>query len=596
MKKTKLLFSLSILAILGIVGCTPKESNIIIPDPSGNVDGGGQIDDVVIPDTGEKPDVNVTGDFTLTTEDGEYSKEGSLYTITKAGSYTLKGTLEGQIIINAGDNDVVELELNGFSITYGLDSPIKVINADKVEISAKKNTSNSITDTRSAKTSDLDTQGEGAISAKCDLKLKGAGTLVIEGTYNNGIHTTKDLTIQKETLYVVANNNAIKGKSSIEITSGNITAVSKTGNGLKTDKNDLSSKGNQKGNIFISGGTLLVDAPQDGIDASYDIEISELDSTVPTNLTIKTGKNSTYKSNYDSQKSSKGLKADDIVTVTGGTINIASTDDSIHANYGNLYDEDDSTVVTGFGQGNISITGGTIGIAAGDDGLHADNTLDISGGKINITGATEGIEATHIKIAGGETHIYGTDDGVNASKKINETPSVLVSGGFLDVSMASGDTDGIDSNGNFTQTGGLIVSRGGYGSSGRMSTGLDVDGTAVISGGTFIAFNGMEKTPTKGSDVLYAYYGTTGNSGGWNPDGPGGGPGPGHRAVTSYPFQAGTYTLTGDNFSKTFTNTYNYATFLIYSNELTVGNTYTLANGSTTILSWTQSSSSQQIN
>ena len=599
MKKSKLLLVLSVISILSLTGCSPKApaESVEIPDPSGQTSGGGEIEDVEVPETGEEPEVNVNSSFSIETSDGEFTQNGSVYTISKAGTYSLKGKLDGQILVNAGDDDKVELEFNGVSISYDLDSPIKVLNADKVEISAKKNSSNSILDNRAAKTVDSDSQGEGAISAKCDLKLKGTGTLVVEGNYNNGVHTTKDLEIQKETLYIVAYNNAIKGKCSISIASGNITAVSKTGNGLKTDRTNQSSKGKQRGTITISGGTLLVDSAQDAIDAAYDLIVEEADASTPTVVNIKTGKNSTYKANYNSSKSSKGLKADNEITISAGTITIATSDDSIHANYGQLYDEDDGvSTATVFGQGIINVTGGTIGVAAGDDGLHADNQLNISGGKINISGAVEGIEANHINISGGETHIYGSDDGVNASKKIDETPTIVVSGGFLDVSMATGDTDGIDSNGNFTQTGGLIVSRGGYGSAGRMSTGLDVDGTAVISGGTFIAFNGTEKTPTKGSGVLYAYYGSTGNGGGWNPGGPGGGPGgPGWRAVSSYPFQAGTYTLTGTDFSKTFTNQYNYAAFLIYSSELVIGNTYTLANGTTTVLSWTQTSSSQQI-
>ena len=503
MKKGKLLFALSLISILSLVGCNrnPQET-VDIPDPSGEVSGGGEIEDVEVPETDEEPEVNVNSDFSITTSDGEYSQSGAIYTITKAGTYSLKGKLTGQILINAGDDDVIELELNGVAISYDLDSPIKATNADKVEISAKKNTSNSVTDNRATKVSDSSEQGEGAISAKCDLKLKGTGTLVVEGNYNNGVHTTKDLTIQKQTLYVTAYNNAIKGKCSIEIVSGNITAISKTGNGLKTDRSNQSSKGKQRGTITISGGTLLVDSAQDAIDSTYDLVVEEADESTPTIITIKTGRNSTYKSNYNSSKSSKGLKADNTITISAGTITIATSDDSIHANYGQIYDDGDETQPTVFGQGIINVTGGDIGIAAGDDGLHADNQLNISGGKINISGAVEGIEATHINISGGETHIYGSDDGVNASKKINETPSVTVSGGFLDVSMATGDTDGIDSNGNFTQTGGLIVSRGGYGNAGRMSTGLDVDGTAVISGGTFIAFNGMEKTPSKGSGVL----------------------------------------------------------------------------------------------
>ena len=604
--KKKRLIPLTLLGLLALTGCSlSKGVNLggegnqyyVDTEPTGETSEGGTPSEVTVDETGETPEVNVSGDFSISTSDGNYSNEGSIYRITSAGTYVLQGNLTGQILIEAGEEDEVVLELSGVAISYGLDSPIKALSAGKVEISAKKNKSNSVTDTRSEKTVENESLGEGAISCKCDLKLKGTGVLVVTGGYNNAVHTTKDLKIQKLTLHATAVNNALKGKNSIEMISGDVTAISKKGNGLKTVDTDVSSKGNQKGSVTISGGSLLVDSCFDGIDAAYDLYINEdNEDGLSTKVVVKTGKNSSNSSNYNKDTSAKGLKADNKIEIKAGTVTIAATDDAIHANYGDTFDNGET------GVGIINISGGTVGIAAGDDAIHADNSLNISGGEINVTGSYEGLEATHINISGGSTYVYGTDDGVNAAKKINETPSVTVSGGFLDITIATGDTDGIDSNGNFTQTGGLIVTRGGYGSAGNMSTGLDVDGNAQISGGTFIAFNGTEKTPAKGSDVLYAYYGTTGNQGGWGggsgggPGGPGGGPGGGGwRAVTSYKFPSGSYTLTGGEMSKTFYNAYDYAAFLIYSNELVLNTTYTLSQGETSILSWTQSSSSQQI-
>ena len=212
-----------------------------------------------------------------------------------------------------------------------------------------------------------------------------------------------------------------------------------------------------------------------------------------------------------------------------------------------------------------------------------------------MTGATEGFEANHIKINGGYSHIYGTDDGVNASKKIDQTPTIEVTGGTLDVAVTNGDTDGIDSNGNFSQTGGLVISRGSPGTGSGMSTGLDCDGTASITGGTFIAFNGMEKTPTTGSNVLKAATNYTSQGG---PGGPGGGGPGGHRAdttSTSYSFAAGDYVLSGSGIEISFTNNFSYSGFMIYSSLLTNGGTYSLATNGTKLLSWTQSSSNVTI-
>ena len=595
MKKTKLLFPLTLLAMLALGGCDLKIHNndntdgstVVDVDPSGNTSDGGVSEAITVDETPVEPEITNTSSFSISTDDGGYTQTGNTYKITKAGTYVLKGELEeGQILIEAGEDDEVVLELNGVKITNSSDSPIKAVSADKVEISAKKGTSNGVFDKRSTKTVDSSDLGEGAINAKCDLKLKGTGVLVVEGNYNNGIHTTKDLTIQKEELYITAVNNAIKGKDSITMVSGTVTAVSKKGNGLKTDNTDVSSSGKQRGTITISGGTLVVDSAFDAIDASYNIVINEdNDDSLATDITIKTGKNSSYSSNYSSSGSSKGLKADNDISIAAGTVTIKASDDAIHANYGDTLDNGAK------GQGTINISGGTIGIASGDDGIHADNILSITGGDIKVSNASEGLEANHIKIAGGNTYVYGTDDGVNASKKINQTPTIEISGGFLDVQVTSGDTDGIDTNGTYTQTGGLVISRGSPNNASNMSTGLDADGSVAIAGGTFIAFNGVEKTPQRGNSVLYAYYGTVGRQ-----TGPGG-PGPGGRAgnSSSIAFSAGTYTLTGGSVSKTFYNQYSYSAFLIYSNEMSIGETYTLKNGNTTVLSWTQKSASQSI-
>ena len=613
MKKSLLLIPLSLLAVGALVACGPKgegpqtssptsseepsEEDTSLPDPSGNVDGGAEHTPIATDDTPAEPEANITKAFALTVKtegQGAFTQDGNVYTITAAGEYDVVGVLsEGQIVINVPATETVpepevDLNFNGTSITCSTDSPIKAVAADKVEISAKKNTVNKIVDNRAEKTTDNETVGEGAINAKCDLKLKGTGTLVVEGHYNNGVHTTKDLTVQKETLYVSAVNNALKGKASIEIVSGNITAISTKGDGLKTEDTNLSGKGKQRGYVDITGGTLVIDAAQDGIDAAYNVNISQEDEEVETSVSIKTGTYSSNSANYVNTESAKGIKSDNIINISAGKVAINSSEDGIHANYGVAIESgvDDGIV----GEGKVNVTGGKVGIKCGDDAIHADHTLTIEGGIIDISEAKEGLEATHVVIKGGSTSIYGSDDGVNASRKIEETPSVEISGGFLDVAMAAGDTDGIDSNGTFTMTGGFVVTRGSYGNAQRMSTGLDVDSTCKMSGGTLIAFNGLEKKPTFASTMCYAYYGSQQGAGGP------GGPGP-HWAHndSSYKFTAGVYTLSGEGMTKTFENVYQYNSFLVLSSEMSVGTEYTLSLGETPVLTWTQATNSQEI-
>jgi len=208
-------------------------------------------------------------------------------------------------------------------------------------------------------------------------------------------------------------------------------------------------------------------------------------------------------SNYNSGNSNtadvsaKGIKAENEIYINNGTIDIKAYDDGIHANNDGLI-ENGSTPL-----GNINISGGDITVEASDDGVHADGKLVVSGGEINVKNSYEGLEGNVINISGGNSYVYATDDGVNATKG-NSTPVINISGGLLDVEVpTSGDTDGIDSNGAYTQSGGVVIVKG-PGNAGGNSMGaaaIDTDGNVSISKGTLIIFGGTEKAPTTNSGI-----------------------------------------------------------------------------------------------
>lgn len=500
-------------------------------------------------------------DFTITTSDGTYTVDNSVYTISTSGTYELTGKLHGQIYVNVPESDTGEvvLTLNGADITYDQNSPVYIASAEEVEVKAQKGTTNTITDTRAEETTEDDTQGGGALYAKADLKLKGKGKLTVTGSYNNGVHTSKDLDIKNMELVATAPNNAIKGNNSVEVHSGSITAVSTGGDGLKTEDSDVSSSGNQKGDINIFGGTLNIYAAGDGLDAAHDVDIydgvDEDDATVTTvpEINIYTAKFSSYTtsstttnvtnasvlyapggnmggggmpgggmpggpggnmggggmsggSNAEkSDTSAKGIKAANIITIEGGVTNIKAYDDGIHANYGTALENGKT------GLGDVYMKGGTTTIYATDDGIHADRYLNISGGTNEVTYSYEGIEATGINISGGHTVATATDDGANASSSSisGVSSSINVTGGFLQVNVpSSGDVDGIDANGTYKQTGGVVIATG---PSSEMAAALDVDGSISITGGTTVAFGYMSasssltKTSKSGSYSAKTY-------------------------------------------------------------------------------------------
>lgn len=516
----------------------------------------------------------ITGAFSVTAEEGTAPKlKDGIYTVTAAGTYRLSGKLtEGQILIKAGENDKVTLILDNADLSCSTDSPIKALSADKVTVKTEEGSFNRITDVRAVKTEDTEA-GNGAVYAKCDLTVSGKGALVVTAGYNNGIHTTKDLTVKNLTLQVTAPNNALKGNDSVTVESGNLLLTSTGGDGIKTEDSDVSSKGKVRGSVTFKAGTVEIHAAYDGIDAARDV-ILESDDLI-LNIYCGSEEETQSTSGYDSRgsfggwgsffggqtaandtPSMKGIKAASAVKMQGGILHIEAADDGIHANADEKLE--DGTAA----EGRVEITGGYAEIYSADDAIHADDTLLISGGTVNIRKSFEGLEANQLLITGGEHYVYASDDGLNASGKA-KTPLIQIDGGYLQVATASGDTDAIDSNGSYVQNGGFVLVRGGA-STGSVAGSVDVEKTITVKGGTIIALGGICETPGSGSCCSLV--------------------------LNRKSFAAGSYSLKdgSGNVLASFTLPASYSGFWMSSDQLTRGQNYCIEKDGSSVISWTQ--------
>lgn len=421
---------------------------------------------------------------------GATAKDGVL-TISQEGTYVLSGSIdEGRIVIDVSDQEKVQLVLNGFSIKCTTHSPLFIKSADKVFITLKEDTQNTITDgTSYTALADDESNVDAAIFSRADMTINGSGTLTVNGNMKNGIVSKDDLTITGGTITVNAKNNGICGKDCVKIADGTITVKSE-GDGIKSDNSEDTSKGY----IYICGGKININSTTDAIQAETLLTIEKGEITLNTgggsensSKTAKGednpqwgrwGQENTTSTNDDTA-SAKGLKAGSDIKISNATITADTSDDSIHSN------------------SNVTIESGSLNLKSGDDGIHADTSTIINGGNILIEKSYEGIEGSNVTISGGTVELTASDDGINAAggndgsamggrpgqNNFNENSDtyIKITGGKLTVN-ASGD--GLDSNGSLTVEGGETYVNGPTNSG---NGALDYDSTATISGGIIVA-------------------------------------------------------------------------------------------------------------
>ena len=363
--------------------------------------------------------------------------------ITTGGRYVLSGKYEGQILIQATRNDVVELVLDNVTLHNQNGPAIYAPRSRRVELILADGSINTITD---AKHQNDETNA--VIYTQHDLVISGNGILNITGNFHHGIRSQDTLTIKSGVVNVRALGDALRGRDAVIIEGGTFS-LSAGGDGIQSN-NDTNA---ERGYVTINGGTFNINSGDDGIQAETSVTINNgrltiaaKDDGITTNGSVLiTGGNISI---TDSYEGIEGLN----VTITGGDIDIFSRDDSINAREHGAVTNVRGRLMTGRSvNANIyvRIKGGNIHIHALTDGIDSNNNVFIEGGMLHISGPSRGVEGAidvdgSILITGGKLITAGSV--MNISEQSSQ-PTLLVTysqqlptGAFIEIRDASGNT------------------------------------------------------------------------------------------------------------------------------------------------------------
>ena len=415
-------------------------------------------------------------------------------------TYQLSGSsTDGEFALSGSYKCTVSLA--GLTLTNPAGAAINITNSKRIQLSAKKNTTNTLTDGTGG-------SQKACIYSKGQLQLQGNGTLNVVGNTKHAIKSGDYISVKNLTLNVTAAvSDGINCEEYFQMKSGTVSISGVGDDGIQCDLGGTTSTGEttdhddeDSGNIYLEGGTLNITvtaAATKGVKSEGDVRISG------GTITIHSTGNATWDSDDQEVKGSKCISADGNMTVSGGTLVLTSTgsggkgikvDGTL-----TVSDDADLTVSTsGLIAYCASASNTTIKTATSSNttkklsdnlktspkGIKADGAMTIKGGTMNVSASYhEAIETkSTLDISGGYIYAYSGDDAINSAS------TMTISGGYI-MANSSGN-DGLDSNGNLNISGGNIVAV----AAGSPEVGIDAaeQYKLNITGGNIIAIGGLE--------------------------------------------------------------------------------------------------------
>ena len=361
--------------------------------------------------------------------------------------------------------------LNGVSITNPDGAAINNQSKKRTFIVLNDGTTNSLTDGTNYSDATDDEDMKACFFSEGQLVFSGRGSLDVDANCKAGIRSDDYVrTLPGTNIYVDASSgNGIRGNDAVIVTGGviNVNITGTADKGISTD-----------GEVRIDGGRT----------------------------SILTSGGYEYDSDDSDYTACAGIKADSVININGGELNIKSTgtggkglncDAKININDGTI-----RIITTGKRQkdskGSVS-----------PKGIKADGDITVNGGQtqIRLEGTGDGTEALESK---GEIHVEaGTVECYSYDDAINSAGDLYIDGGY--VYARATNNDAIDANKNLYINGGVVIAEGAS----QPECGIDAaEGySAFINGGTVIAVGGgmqaISSSSKQASISVSASMGTT---------------------------------------------------------------------------------------
>ena len=501
---------------------------------------------------------SVSGAHVTITQSNTDAVDGDEITYVLSGS-----TTDGSLTLDGSYKCTVSLA--GLTLTNPSGAAINITNSKRIQLSAKKDTENTLTDGSGSQ--------KACIYSKGQLQLQGNGTLNVVGNLKHGIKSASYIQIKNLTLNITsAVGDGINCEEYFLMKSGTVNISGTQDDGIQCDLGGTTSTGEttdhedeDSGNIYISDGTVNITCTATaakGMKCDGDMLISGGD------ITVKTTGNGEWDSDDLETKAACGLSSDGNMTISGGTLNLTATGSGgkgMKCDGVMTISDGTVTIVTSGGlyynngtTENTNYTGNTDnassdyysspkGIKAGVKTQNGNSYtyaggLAISGGTISVTTSGyngEGIESkNYLTITGGHITVNSYDDAINSAQ------DMTIDGGY--VYAHATNNDGIDANGNCYIKGGVVYAIGASGAEVAIDANSEEQKKLYITGGTIIAVGGLESGASisggtckytsswtagswyaldNGSDLALAFKTPAQSSSGSNHGGPGGGPG-----------------------------------------------------------------------